>query len=107
MFYSERRKIAAIYDSSNIAEAVESCVISDSVATSIQDVEYVDVYRFRSTTGKGLDDPGYGAQPIIQRINDYVSQKDRYAYEEIVFLAFLTVTRRLPIVDLIEIGRLA
>jgi hypothetical protein len=88
----------SIYDGSNIAEAVEQGVVSDSVAESIQNAEFVDVCRFRSTTGQGLDDPSYGAQPIIDKIAYYVAQGERYAYEEIILLAFLVATRRLPVV---------
>lgn len=89
---------AAIYDGANIAEAVGSGVVSDSVVLSIEGAAFVDVFRFRSSTGQGLDDPAYGAQPIIDRINYYVAEGDRYAYEEIFLLAFLAATRRLPVV---------
>lgn len=88
----------SIYDGSNIAEAVGHGVVSNSVATSIQEASFVDVYRFRSITGQYLGDPGYEAQPVINRINFYVTQGERYAYEEIILLAFLLITRRLPVV---------
>lgn len=88
----------SIYDGSAIAEAIGKGVVSNPIAESIKEAKLVDVCRFRSSTGQGLDDPHYGYQPVIDRISYYVSQGQRYAYEEIVLLALLTSTRRLPIV---------
>lgn len=88
---------ASIYDGSNIAEAIPSGVIKNSVDQSIKSAEFVDVFRFHSETGQELGNPNYSVQPIIKRISYYLAQGDRYAYEEIILLAFLTATRRLPI----------
>lgn len=87
---------SAIYDGSKIAEVVGDGLVSHSVAESIKEAKFVDVFRFRSKTGQGLDDPGYSAQPITDRIRYYVAEGARYAIEGIVLLAFLVATRRLP-----------
>lgn len=98
---------ASICDGSGVAEAVDRGVIHDAIAASTADAKFVDVFRFRSNAGNGLDDSGYGAQPVVDRINYYLAQHERYAYEEIVLLAFLAATRRLPVASWIPgLGRI-
>lgn len=89
---------AAIYDGTNIAEALGKGITSDPVATSVQGAKYVDVFRFHSDSGAQLRDTGYPEKPVLDRVAFYVGNPERYAYEEIVFLALLATTRRLPVV---------
>jgi len=89
---------SSIFDGTDVAEAVAAGVVSDSIAESIQDQDYVDIYRFNSDDGTPLGGPGYPPDPVLGRIAYYVAQHDRYAYEQLLLLALLTTTRRLPFI---------
>ena len=90
----------SIYDGSNVAEAVKNGVVSRPVSESIKEARYVDVFRFQSDTGQGL---GEGEELIKDQISRYVAEGERYAYEQIILLAFIAVTRRLPFIKLIPL----
>jgi len=90
---------AAIYDGARIAEAIAEGVVCREVAASVKGAKYVDVYRWIGPTGAHLGDPNYEAAPIQARIRFYVGEKERYAFEELILLALLTSTRRLPSSD--------
>jgi hypothetical protein len=61
-------------------------------------VKYVDVFRFQSVDGKhALGDSAYPTVPILSRIEYYQINGDRYAYEELMLLSILCITRFPPI----------
>jgi len=86
---------ASIWDGRNVAEAIAAGVKSRELATSVGGTR-VDVFRFRSDSGHGLGDPECPAQPVLDDIARFVSQGERYAYEQDLLLALLTTTRKLP-----------
>lgn len=88
---------SSVYDGAKIAEAVAEGVVSHTVKESVADI-VVDVYRFRSASGAKLGDPEFPVDPVTSRIKYYLSRHERYAYEQILFLAVLATTRRLPVV---------
>ncbi len=87
---------SGIYDGSKVAEVIADGLVYRWVGDSIEKHKSVHVWRFRSSTGHELDDPEYGAMPVIDRIRHYVAQGANYAYEGVILLAFLVATRRLP-----------
>ena len=90
---------ASIYDGQHVVEAKGGVgVIVDSIEHSTEPEEYVDVFRFHCNTGEILGNAECPANPVLNKVVHYVEQGDRYAYEQIVLLALLTVSRKLPIV---------
>jgi hypothetical protein len=88
---------AAMYDGAKVVEAVADGVCARSVRVSFKGAEYVDVYRWIGSDGKSrLGPPDYPADPIMARAHEYVGQGERYAYEEILLLALLATTRKIP-----------
>ena len=90
---------AAFFNGQKVVEAIGSGIAARELAQSVGEAKYVDVYRFVSSDGKHLGDSGYAAQPILDTAGRYVAAADRYAYEQIVLLAVLASTRRIPVVS--------
>lgn len=98
---------AGVYTGADVAEAVGDGIVARPLPTSVAGAKYVDVYRFISASGKKLNDADYPVRPVSDRIVLYLNQRDRYAYEQILLLAFLASTRRLPVVGWIPgLGRI-
>ena len=72
-----------------VAEAHWNGVVLRSPATSFADSEYVLVYRHKTAPP--------GKAPVTARAEHYLSLGVRYAYESLVLLAFLSLTRRVPV----------
>ena len=101
LFDGSQYSHAAFFDGSNVVEAIESGVTATPLAQcqSVAEAEYVHVYRFISQDGHQLGDPGYGVQPLLDTAAQYVAAGERYAYEQILLLAVLAATRRMPVVS--------
>ena len=88
---------ASIFDGENVVEAIGSGVVVRSVHDSTFDAEYVKVFRlFKS--GNVLGSPELPYDPVGQKgIDWFKNNPQRYAYEEILLLAVLAITRRVPL----------
>ena len=69
-----------------IGEAIKQGVVSRDVDTSLKGNEFVKVRR--------LKDLPPDMSPVIAVADNYLSQGQRYAYEQILLLAFLGLTRK-------------
>ena len=88
---------AGIYDGTRIVEAIGEGVVRRAIPVSVDGAKYVDVYRFKTKSGKSIGDEGLPALPVISQINQFASNPERYAYEQLVFLALLATTRKLKV----------
>src|SRR5262245_10942981 len=87
---------ASVYDGKQVVEAVSHGVMGNTPADSAAHAEFVDVYRFISDDLKPLGSAKYPAEPVAERIQYYLDEGDRYGYEQLLLLALLTTTRRIP-----------
>lgn len=87
---------SSVFNGSVVTEAVPEGVVQRSVAESMAHTEYVEVYRLRKK-GVFVGSPELPAEPVLRVISHYASLHDRFAYEEVVLLALLCTTRRLPL----------
>ena len=71
-----------------IAEALGTGLARRGLAASLADADWTLVLR--------LKDPPTQMTPVRKRALRFVAEGHRYAYEQIVLLAFLCLTRRLP-----------
>ena len=87
---------AAIFDGLNIFEALARGCVAHPVDESLAEdaPQFVDVWRFASADGHKIGDPGYSFAPIKAVVDQYAAARERYAFEEIVFLALLSMSRR-------------
>lgn len=89
---------AAIYYDNGVLEAISEGVKKRTLDVSTADANYVDVYRFISSSGNGkIGDQDHPAQPLIDQIVNYQKDAERYAYEQILLLALLASTRKISI----------
>ena len=88
---------AAIYTGERVLEAIGSGIAARDLGDSVGSGE-VDVFRFLSDEGKRLGEAGCPVEPLVARMNHYIANHERYGYEQILLLAALTSTRRLPVV---------
>jgi hypothetical protein len=84
---------AAVYDGANVLEAVAEGTVVDPVAQSVASAQFVDVYRFIASDGTPFGQAGCAAQPVLDRIQYYEQNHQRYGYEQILLLALLCATR--------------
>lgn len=98
LFDGSQYSHAAFYNGQNVVEAIASGIAERSLATSVEATP-VDVYRFISTDGHKLGDAGFGVQPVLDTSAGFVAKADRYAYEQILLLAALAGSRRIPVVS--------
>jgi len=84
---------AAVYDGANVLEAVAEGTVVDPVAQSVASAQFVDVYRFIANDGKPFGQPGCEARPVLDRIQYYEQNRQRYGYEQLLLLALLCATR--------------
>lgn len=87
---------SAVYDGSMVVEAVRKGVIRDTVQESMAHTEYVDVYRLRKNGGF-IGSGSLPYDPVLTVAGRYAAEGGRFSYEEVVLLALLCTTRRLPL----------
>ncbi len=87
---------AAIFDGKDVIEAVGTGVETHSIKQATADAEFVGVFRL-VMNGKILGDSALPFSPVGKVISKFQKDKDRYAYEEILLLAVLATTRKIPI----------
>ena len=85
---------AAIFDGNNVVEMLSEGTTVRPLSESVADTRFVDVYRYVGDNGQLLGgDPGLDPKPVLDRIQFYESDPERYGYEQIVLLALLCSTR--------------
>ena len=101
LFDGSQYSHAALFTGQKVVEAISTGITASDLAKdeSIIKAEYVHVYRFISNDGHRLGDTGYAVQPILNTAGQFVAKADRYAYEQILLLAALAATRRIPVVS--------
>jgi hypothetical protein len=87
---------SAVYDGSLVTEAVREGVRSVTVKVSMEHTEYVDVYRLKKN-GEFIGSELLPSEPVLQVIEKYSREGERFSYEEVLLLAILCTTRRLPL----------
>ena len=87
---------SSIYDGSMVVEAVPEGVKRHTVAESVADTVFVDVWRLKKD-GHVIGSPELPAAPVLGVAATYAAEGGRFAYEELLLLALLCTTRRLPL----------
>jgi hypothetical protein len=90
----------SIYLGNNeVLEAIDGGISRRTVDISVGST-HVDVFRFVSDSGQRIGPaPGNLSEvPVAARAAYYDQNRQRYAYEQLLLLAFLAATRRLPLV---------
>jgi len=89
---------ASVYEGEgNVVEALSDGLTRNPTNESVGGSLPVDVFRYTNLKGITLGDAALPPDPINHEIDLYMSDAHRYAYEDILLLALLTATRRLPI----------
>ena len=99
LFDGSQYSHAAFFNGQKVVEAIASGIAERPLEESVSGAKYVDVYRFISADGHKLGDTGYPAQPLLNTAARFVAEADRYAYEQLILLAALASTRRIPVVS--------
>lgn len=87
---------AGVYSNGHILEAIGSGIEYRSVEESTHGVPYVDVFRYKSKENIWIGTEILPVEPVIDRVDYYNENRERYGYEQILLLAILVSTRRLP-----------
>ena len=87
---------SSIYDGEMVLEAIPDGVRRRSLKVSLADTLYVDVWRLRKE-GNFIGSPELPSGPVLEVVGRYAGDGDRFAYEEVVLLALLCTSRRLPL----------
>jgi len=85
-----------IHDGSKVVEAIVEGVKKRDAAVSVAKSMYVDVWRLRKE-GHFIGSTELPAGPVIDVVGRYADEGARFAYEELLLLAMLCTTRRLPL----------
>jgi len=81
-----------------VAEMLGNGVNVRNVATSVSSANYVDAYRYVNADHEPLGSPTVDPKPLVDKIGFFTSPINwqRYGYEQILLLAMLCSTRRVP-----------
>ena len=99
LFDGSQYSHAAFFNGQKVVEAIGSGITERNLPVSVAEAKYVDVYRFVSQDGHKLGYAGYATQPVLDTSAKFVAEADRYAYEQILLLAALAGSRRIPVVS--------
>ena len=94
LFDQGRYSHAALYDGQKVVEMLQNGTTVNNLADSIATTLYADVYRFVESTGKPFGSPGLEREPVLDRVDFYEQNQQRYGYEQIFLVAILCATRR-------------
>jgi len=97
MFDGSDYSHSGVYNDGHVLEAISKGVVKNPLHESVKDTVFVDVYRFKDDNGGHIGDTDYPSQPIIEVMNKYAANGDRYAYESVLLLAVLTSTRKIHV----------
>jgi hypothetical protein len=95
-FSSSEYSHSSIFDGSKVVEAVTEGVLSRSIAESVVHTVHVDVWRLKKW-GHPIGSPELPAEPVLSVVANYEAEGGRFAYEQVLLLALLCTTRRLPL----------
>jgi hypothetical protein len=88
---------ASIYNGKAIVEALPAGVVPRPLETSILHATVVDVFRLRvDDDGRTIgEDPAYPPDPVLHSIATFEALHDRYAYDQLILLSILCLTRKI------------
>ncbi len=99
LFDGSKYNHAAIWDGRFVLEALGKGIGYNTLSDSVkEDEEYVDVYYYKNSAGHQLGAPALPSEPVLDRIEYYHKNSERYAFEQILLLAILAETTALPVV---------
>ena len=80
---------AALYiGDGSVAEAVGAGIRSIGILASADSTDWVAVRRIAKDN--------FDAAPVVKVANDYIAKGGRYSYEQMILLAFLVISRKVP-----------
>ncbi len=80
-----------------IIESTRNGVEENPLKPDITGQKYVDVYRFKSDSGKHFGAARWPSEPVIHRANFYKDQKTRYAFNQLYLMSILIFVRKAPV----------
>jgi hypothetical protein len=86
---TEVNHAAVCLGNGRVGEALGKGLTNNSISDSINDNDYVVVRRLSSHPGT--------IQPVVDKAQAYIAIGNRYGFEQIVLLAFLGITRKIPV----------
>lgn len=88
---------AGIWDGKNVTEALGDGVVTRSLGESVSSAKFVGIARLMKK-GNELGSPKLPSDPVLTKgIKFFQDNPSKYAYEEILLLAVLALTRRIPV----------
>jgi hypothetical protein len=91
---SPANHVAVYVGNGRVGEAVMEGVVERDIQTSISGYEWVKAFRLADVP----DDMG----PVLTRAREYLAEGERYAFEQLLMLAFLCTTRKLKITPVLR-----
>lgn len=87
---------AGVSNGTAILEALPAGVVPRPLVRSILHAATVDVFRLRvDGDGRALgEDPAFPPEPVLRSIAAFEAERDRYAYDQLVLLSALCLTRK-------------
>lgn len=85
---------AALWDGERVVEAVREGVVARPLSHSLRRRDVVDVFRYQPPAGSVVPEPGALEIGVAARAREWAAQGQRYAYEQLVLLAVLSLMRR-------------
>jgi hypothetical protein len=92
---SQYSHASLVYNATTVAEANAHGVRVDPLGPAIAAGKYTDTYRLRR------EPPN--CDPVLARARYYLGMGERYAFEELVFLALLCTVRRIPLPRVVRV----
>jgi hypothetical protein len=77
-----------------VGEAVANGLVRNEIHASVHAADWVDIYR--------LKDRPPDVSPVLAKAAEYLDQGNRYGYEQLLLLAFLTLTRKLKVTPVLR-----
>jgi hypothetical protein len=88
---------SAIFDGEMVIEAIDRGVGRYPLKDHIEDQKGgVDAYRFKSSDGQQLGEPGWRADPVIEIARHYCDIGTKFSYEQLFLLIPLVSLKRIP-----------
>ncbi|WP_069999665.1 hypothetical protein [Cellulosilyticum sp. I15G10I2] len=94
--YSHSALYIGVVDGSHSVIQATSQGVACNPLTMLEQEIFTDVFRFNKSNHK-IGDENYPFKPIDQVGSHYVAEGLQYAYDHLILLAVLTVTRQIPL----------
>lgn len=88
---------AAFFDGKELVQATLHGIVRESVE-SLKNEKFVDVFRFNKDH-HSLGELDWPAEPVVARAEEIAGMGLKYATDHLVLMAFLVVTRRVPLIS--------